>query len=172
MRLNDNPGYFTEPWRRRANERAVHAELLNRADHNTTHWTDDALCTQVGAPDMWFPETGADNTKDAKAICAKCPVRETCLEYALDNHLEHGIFGGTTRNERRVLRKERGVPEQPSQRVAERDALAKKVRALIKEGYTDGETAVRLGVSGRTVTRVRKEYGIKPHPFNVSGGAA
>jgi WhiB family redox-sensing transcriptional regulator len=32
-------------------------------------------------------------------------VRAKCLEYALDNDLDHGIFGGTTEPERRKLRR-------------------------------------------------------------------
>ncbi len=39
----------------------------------------------------------------AKAMCRDCPVREQCLEYALDNDERHGIWGGLTTKERRKL---------------------------------------------------------------------
>jgi len=39
--------------------------------------------------------------------CRRCPVRETCLEYALSRKLQWGVFGGTTGNQRRTLSVER-----------------------------------------------------------------
>jgi hypothetical protein len=45
-----------------------------------------------------------DYEKEAKAICAECPYKARCLEYAINNH-EQGIWGGTTERQRNVLRK-------------------------------------------------------------------
>ena len=67
-------------------------------------WMDDAACAEVGG-DLWFPEKGGA-TKDAKTICAACPVREECLAYAIRNDEEHGIWGGVSRMERRRMRKD------------------------------------------------------------------
>lgn len=39
----------------------------------------------------------------AKEICASCPVRKPCLEYALRIHEPHGIWGGLNEAERRAL---------------------------------------------------------------------
>lgn len=64
-------------------------------------WTGDALCAQV-ATEMFFPEKGG-STKDAKRICGDCPVREACLEYALENGERFGIWGGLSERERRAL---------------------------------------------------------------------
>ena len=36
----------------------------------------------------------------AKAICDRCPVRKQCLEFALINHEEYGVWGGTTGRDR------------------------------------------------------------------------
>lgn len=44
----------------------------------------------------------------AKAICAHCPVREDCLEYALRIREAHGIWGGLNEMERRALLRLRG----------------------------------------------------------------
>jgi WhiB family redox-sensing transcriptional regulator len=41
----------------------------------------------------------------AKAICATCPVQPECLRYAIETRQEYGIWGGTTEDERRGLRK-------------------------------------------------------------------
>lgn len=48
-----------------------------------------------------------------KSICAKCPVRLHCLEFALNNdYNEHGIFGGLSpRARQEILRKRRAVKQ-------------------------------------------------------------
>lgn len=68
-------------------------------------WTADALCAQVDM-DGFFPEKGG-STRQAKAVCLMCPVREVCLEYALDNRVQHGIWGGVSERERRRMVKAR-----------------------------------------------------------------
>lgn len=45
----------------------------------------------------------------AKTICGRCPVRETCLEYALRTHETHGIWGGLNEFERRQLIRQRAL---------------------------------------------------------------
>jgi len=43
--------------------------------------------------------------KQAKAIamCGECGIRISCLQVALDNQIEYGIFGGTTAKDRMVM---------------------------------------------------------------------
>jgi WhiB family redox-sensing transcriptional regulator len=71
-------------------------------------WRHRAAC-QDEDPELFFPVSevgpGARQTQKAKAVCAGCPVRSQCLEYAQDNGLDYGIFGGTTETERRMLRR-------------------------------------------------------------------
>ena len=66
-------------------------------------WWHDALCAQTD-PDLFFPENSASSAP-AKKICAECTVREICLQYALDNDLRYGVYGGLSAVERRKLRK-------------------------------------------------------------------
>jgi WhiB family redox-sensing transcriptional regulator len=54
----------------------------------------------------FFPERGS-STKEAKAVCELCPVRQKCLDYALMNGEKFGIWGGTSERERRKIRKDR-----------------------------------------------------------------
>ena len=71
-------------------------------------WRHRAACRDQD-PELFFPVSemgpGARQTEQAKAVCARCPVRAECLEYALDNALDHGIYGGMTESERRTLRR-------------------------------------------------------------------
>ena len=66
-------------------------------------WMDEALCAQTD-PDAFFPESGA-SSRAAKALCAECPVRVACLEYALANNLQDGIYGGLSPKARAKLRR-------------------------------------------------------------------
>lgn len=54
-------------------------------------------------PELFFPEKGNSHHAQARAICADCPVREACLSWALETRQSHGIWGGTTVNERRRI---------------------------------------------------------------------
>ena len=58
-----------------------------------------------GAPsELFFPtETGRGNAKAALAICKRCPVRRRCLDRAIAEREEHGVWGGTTEAERREM---------------------------------------------------------------------
>jgi len=66
-------------------------------------WVADALCAQVDG-DLWYPERGGKGTRDAKKVCAVCPVRLLCLEHALRTEEPWGIWGGLTEQERKRLR--------------------------------------------------------------------
>lgn len=68
-------------------------------------WDSDAVCRQVD-PDLWFPEEGTSNVH-AKRICARCPVRDACLEYALTHDERFGVWGGLSTRERRALSRDR-----------------------------------------------------------------
>ncbi|WP_405524519.1 WhiB family transcriptional regulator [Streptomyces canus] len=69
-----------------------------------TDWGDRGLCKSAD-PDELFVEGAAQNR--AKAVCTGCPVRTECLAYALDQRIEHGIWGGMTERERRALLRRR-----------------------------------------------------------------
>jgi WhiB family redox-sensing transcriptional regulator len=65
----------------------------------------EARCAEVD-PELFFPEQGAAVTA-AKKICRTCEIRERCLEVALANNEEFGIFGGLSAVERQRLRAQR-----------------------------------------------------------------
>jgi WhiB family redox-sensing transcriptional regulator len=68
-------------------------------------WRVDALCAETD-PEAFFPEKGG-STREAKRVCAGCPVRAECLEFALAGDERFGIWGGLSERERRRVRVQR-----------------------------------------------------------------
>jgi WhiB family redox-sensing transcriptional regulator len=71
-------------------------------------WRDQAACRDTD-PDLFFPigSTGPaiEQIDAAKTVCMQCEARRSCLEFALTTNQESGIWGGTSEEERRKLRK-------------------------------------------------------------------
>lgn len=70
-------------------------------------WQVDAAC-KGSNPDLFFPDRGA-STRKAKAICASCPVKRECLDYAVEMNEKFGIWGGVSERGRRGIRKARAA---------------------------------------------------------------
>lgn len=68
-------------------------------------WMAEGNCREV-APSMFFPSDGV-GVEVARRICATCPVKEPCLEYALRNGIDHGVWGGASERERRRIARRR-----------------------------------------------------------------
>ena len=78
-----------------------------------TAWMSDGACNGCD-PDLFFPSRGEDLKRaKAKTVCATCPVRLPCLEYALTVPVTNtgtyviGVWGGTSEKERRNIRSRR-----------------------------------------------------------------
>lgn len=72
-------------------------------------WFDLAECSGHDV-DVFHPDRGQFQLADkAKLVCAVCPVREQCLNHALVNNEEHGVWGGMTARQRRKERLRRGL---------------------------------------------------------------
>jgi WhiB family redox-sensing transcriptional regulator len=73
-------------------------------------WRGRAACRDADT-NLFFPagETGEAEAQivEAKAICATCPVREQCLEFAISSNQRDGIWGGLDETERRRVRRRR-----------------------------------------------------------------
>jgi WhiB family redox-sensing transcriptional regulator len=57
-------------------------------------------------PALFFPSDGV-GVEVAKKVCESCPSKEPCLEYALANRIDHGVWGGTSERQRRRILKAR-----------------------------------------------------------------
>ena len=71
----------------------------------TTNWREWARCRGVD-PEIFYPPE-EDEGLDAKEICAGCPVREVCLDHALNRREKIGVWGGMTERERRRMLRQR-----------------------------------------------------------------
>lgn len=73
-----------------------------------TNWMVKGKCRDF-PPETFFPSDGV-GVEVARKICADCPVKSPCLEYALFNRIEHGVWGGASERERRrIARQRRGL---------------------------------------------------------------
>jgi WhiB family transcriptional regulator, redox-sensing transcriptional regulator len=118
-----------------------------------TDWMQDGLCAQTD-PALFFPDgTGnaiTSQVKQAKKICAKCPVKAICLEWAVDTGQSAGVWGGLSEDERVPMRRER---------VANRSGVARCVQSqtFIEQRLEDDvpvrKIAEELGVSHTSVRR-------------------
>ena len=69
-----------------------------------TDWRAAGACRSAD-PELFFPiATGVAVTvtqvRKAQRICAGCGVRQQCLDFAMQNSEVHGVWGGTTPEER------------------------------------------------------------------------
>jgi WhiB family transcriptional regulator, redox-sensing transcriptional regulator len=73
-------------------------------------WWHRAACRGAD-PDLFFPVAADDSpayarqVAEAKAVCSGCPVRPECLAYAMEAMPAHGIWAGTTPQERHSERR-------------------------------------------------------------------
>jgi WhiB family redox-sensing transcriptional regulator len=70
---------------------------LGSADYT---WRKEALCKDVGSTGQALQQITA-----AKSVCGECTVKTECLEFAIETNQDCGIWGGTSEEERRDIRR-------------------------------------------------------------------
>lgn len=140
--------------------------LFDLIRRNRPDWFDEAACRGMDS-DVFFSGRGeVDKMREAKATCARCPVREPCLEHALYNGEREGLWGGVAPRPRVKLREARGISGsralvarprrepmvgQPSP--TDRVRAAALVRSLLTAGMSYSQLARSVGVDTSTVSR-------------------
>ncbi len=117
-------------------------------------WRELAACRGAGL-EVFFPGRG-EPAEPARRICARCPVREPCLDYAVSNRIVHGIWGGLAERDRRALRtRYLGAARR------ERDEA---IAAASAAGYTTAAIGRAFGLARTSVSRVlaQTEHGRTP----------
>jgi WhiB family redox-sensing transcriptional regulator len=109
------------------------------ADARPLGWMSRGACRQAD-PELFFPISvtgeGARQAEVAKTVCGGCDVRASCLSYALET-MPEGIWGGTTREERRAAR--RSWPRRASTQSRGTVAAAVAGGPAVRTGYTAGQ---------------------------------
>ena len=97
----------------RSNNRARQATVSHRDE---SHWRRRAACRETPTA-TFFPAGGSHamrgDEERAKAVCSACPVRASCLGFAVEHGEAEGVWGGLNAEERRALlvaRPENGQP--------------------------------------------------------------
>ena len=94
---------------------------------------------------MFFPGRG-ETAEPARQICAGCPVRQPCLDYALSHGITHGIWGGLTERDRRPLRVHHTL--------AARRQRDEAIAAAAAAGSTRAAIGRTFGLAATSVSRV------------------
>lgn len=96
----------------------VNSLALGAADYS---WKRDAACKDTD-PELFFPvgTTGGAlvQIEEAKVVCDQCAVRDACLEFAIETNQDWGIWGGTSEDERRDIRRRRAAERRTSRLLA------------------------------------------------------
>ena len=105
-----------------------------------------ALAACRGADlDLFFPGRG-ESAEPARRVCATCPVREPCLDYALSSGVTCGVWGGLAERDRRELRTRRlGAARR------ERDTA---IAAAAAAGYSQAAIGQAFGLTRTSVSRI------------------
>ena len=112
----------------------------------------NASCKAMINPNLFFPESKEQEAKClpiARSICAGCPERKECLDYALKEQIPHGIWAGTTPAQRGFGQ---GFKNRKTGRVNRADAI----RSLHSFGRTPKEIADTMRIELAYVTQVLK----------------
>ena len=109
-------------------------------------WREQAACRGADLG-VFFPERG-ESAGPARQVCAACPVRQPCLDYAISNRITHGVWGGLTERERRAL-------QSRCVRASRRDR-DRAVLAAVAAGYTVAAIGRSFGLSRTSVTRIAR----------------
>lgn len=125
-------------------------------------WMSQGLCRQVDA-DLFFPEKGG-GTKDAKAVCFRCPFRQECLDYALDREEPYGVWGGVSEyGRRKMLAKPKVAPPEIKTTDPTKPKWRGHPESVIRawlDRYEAGESYARIGSTyGLSESVIRKAIG-------------
>lgn len=119
----------------------------------TLDWRDAAACREVD-PELFFANGGDRKAqeRDAKRVCASCPVQPQCLEWALANSQHIGVWGGMTEDERRGMAR---VRQPAMDRCLNRQAW---IERQLQAGRSQKQIARQLGVDPKILGRAIKRF--------------
>lgn len=137
---------------------------------STSSWLLNGPCRDED-PELFFPLGDSDKarqaTRDAKAVCAGCPVREMCLDWAVNTNQRTGVWGGLSELERMSLYTV-ASETQFSQCVARQEYIEKR-RAV---GVSQRAIAAELGVARKTLRRALAFFEMERNQLDEAAAVA
>ena len=113
-------------------------------------WVQDAACLAHDEPDLWFAtRSDAVAVRRAKETCMACPVRVTCLNYALTHDELFGVWGGLDEDRRERLRRSLRIPRPHGTHARYQQHLkdGEEPCGDCRRGHDDYEHARRIGAN-------------------------
>lgn len=88
-----------ETWQRHIHEEELYRQLLPflKNPEKDSSWRDQAACKRAGVTEFF----SGNSTKAIKSMCSICVVSKQCLQFALDNDIRYGVWGGQDSKQRR-----------------------------------------------------------------------
>jgi len=120
-------------------------------------WRVYASCATAD-PELFFPigegAAAQAQAEDAKRVCARCPVRERCLDWALDTGQTTGVWGGLAEQERRGMRRSKPVETALDRCVRRRSWIERQLAAGVPKKTIAGQ----IGVDAVVMTRATRLF--------------
>lgn len=114
----------------------------------------NALCAEIGDPDLWFPESREERkdwTAPAKKVCFNCVERLDCLNFALEFDIREGIWGGEDERSRA-----RFQPRSASGKV--NSSKGARAYRLARSGLSHEQIANHLALNHSSVSKMISRY--------------
>uniref|UniRef100_UPI0030E49F84 WhiB family transcriptional regulator n=1 Tax=Streptomyces tubercidicus TaxID=47759 RepID=UPI0030E49F84 len=140
---------------------APHTPRHNTSRVTASNWHQHRECAGKD-PDVFADD---DKSTIAKAICAPCPAKAFCLQFAIDTNTSHGVYGGLDPDEREELlgrkrlraRGHQGNPEPMWRQILRVDERREKLLDLHGRGWSAGRIASVLHTNVQTINRVLRQ---------------
>lgn len=113
-----------EDTREESTSLAFYIEQGKALDDDDSSWVERALCAESD-PSIFLGDAQSGH-KLAISVCNRCPVKTDCLDFALKNGENKGIWGGTTPEERRKLALRMSVGLVPSMETQVKKPVSKE----------------------------------------------
>ena len=118
-------------------------------------WRDDASCRHTD-PDLHFPVAHTQGwktqTRQAKQVCAGCPVIEQCLKWALETEQSAGVWGGLSEQERKQMLR---MSKTQTERCWDRQEW---IEEQLERGASQRDIARQLNVTRSVVCKVIPQF--------------
>lgn len=144
--------------------------LLPKSLDGSRDFMQRGLCHGHPHNDWWFPEFSHDPhpgeaAYEAQQLCEACPVKAECLTYAVENRIEHGIWGGVTERQRRRMSR---IKDGKLVATRDRQGAPSKIEAIERKLSSDEMATLRRLLADENVMPADIQRGLAERGFDVT----